>query len=173
MKPSTRLSDALHILAFLALHPELHLSSARIAQSICTNPAYVRQLMSRLRKAGLLFCVKGHPRPALARPPAGISVLDVYRAVEGEKPLLCQDAHTNPACGVGINIQLALKDCYDRVQAKAEEEMARLTLEEVLARYRAKLEAPASTFSKTDLSEAASALPDPTTSTSRRSHANR
>lgn len=141
MKYPTRLSDAVHILAFILLYPDETLSSARIAESICTNPAYVRQLMSLLRKAGLLSSVKGHPRPALTRAPARISLLDVYRAVEGEKPLLHQDTHTNPACGAGVNIQLALRDCYDLVQRKAEEEMARITLEEVLERFRDKVAA--------------------------------
>ena len=103
MKYSTRLSDAVHILAFIALYPDCDLTSNKLAESIQTNPAYVRQLMSALRKGGLLVSVKGHPRPALAREPEKITLLDVYRAVEGNKPLLHQDIHTNPACGVGVN----------------------------------------------------------------------
>lgn len=43
--------------------------------------------MSALRKGGLLTSVKGHPRPALAREPEQITLLDVYRAVEGNKPI--------------------------------------------------------------------------------------
>ena len=69
MKYSTRLSDAVHILAFIALYPDCDLASNKLAESIQTNPAYVRQLMSALRKGGLLVSVKGHPRPALAREP--------------------------------------------------------------------------------------------------------
>ena len=69
MKYSTRLSDAVHILAFIALYPDCDLTSNKLAESIQTNPAYVRQLMSALRKGGLLVSVKGHPRPALAREP--------------------------------------------------------------------------------------------------------
>ena len=112
MKYSTRLSDAVHILAFIALYPDCDLTSNKLAESIQTNPAYVRQLMSALRKGGLLVSVKGHPRPALAREPEKITLLDAYRAVEGNKPLLHQDIHTNPACGVGVNIQLVLRDFY-------------------------------------------------------------
>ena len=85
-----------------------------------TNPAYVRQLMSAMRKGGLLLSVKGHPKPALAREPTRISLLDIYRAVEGDKPLLHQDTHTNPACGVGVNIQLALQSFYMDIQQAAE-----------------------------------------------------
>ena len=95
MKYPTRLSDAVHILAFIALHPDCGLTSDKLAESIQTNPAYVRQLMSALRKGGLLISVKGHPRPSLAREPEQITLLDAYQAVEGDKPLLHQDIHTN------------------------------------------------------------------------------
>ena len=136
MKYSTKVSDAVHIMAFIALHPGVPLSSDKIAESMKTNPGCVRQLMSALRKGGLLTSVRGHPRPALARAPWQITLLDVYRAVEGDKPLLHQDTHTNPACGEGVNIQLALGDCYVMVQRRAEEAMRSITLQEVLDRCR-------------------------------------
>lgn len=139
MKYPTKLSDAAHLLAFLALYPEEMISSDRLAESIQTNPSYVRQLMSALRRAGLLTSVKGHPRPALSRPAGEIDLLQIYRAVEGDKPLLHQDTHTNPACGVGVNIQMVLRDCYDEVQSAAEQAMQRITLEDILQRYRQKL----------------------------------
>ena len=139
MKYPTRLSDAVHILAFIALYPDCDLTSNKLAESIQTNPAYVRQLMSALRKGGLLVSVKGHPRPSLAREPEKITLLDAYRAVEGNKPLLHQDIHTNPACGVGVNIQLVLRDCYDLVQARAEEAMRSITLQEILDHYTEKI----------------------------------
>lgn len=140
MKYSTKLSDAVHILAFLALYPGEGLTSEKIAESVQTNPAYVRQLMSALRRAGLLVSVKGHPRPALARHPGEITLLDAYRAVEGEKPVLHQDTHTNPACGVGVNIQLVLADCYGEVQLAAEQKMREITLEEIVMRYHRRLD---------------------------------
>ena len=46
---------------------------------------------------------------------------------------------TNPACGVGVNIQLALRDCYDMVQRRAEDAMRSITLQEILDRYEEKL----------------------------------
>ncbi len=138
MKYSTRLSDAVHILAFIALNPNGSLSSSSIAESIHTNPGCVRQLMSALRRAGLISSVKGHPRPALTRIPALITLLDVYRAVEGEKPLLHLDTHTNPECGVGIYIQLSLQDFFDQIQESAEKEMKSVTLQDILERYQEK-----------------------------------
>ena len=122
------------------MHLDCDLTSDKIAESVKTNPAYVRQLMSALRKGGLLTSVKGHPRPALAREPEKITLLDAYRAVEGDKPLLHQDTHTNPACGVGVNIQLVLRDFYLDIQKAAENRMREITLAEILARYDRKLE---------------------------------
>ena len=143
MKYPTKLSDAVHILCFIALAEDGQpLTSDAIAKSIATNASYVRQLMSLLRRGELLTSVRGHACPTLTRPPSEINLLDCYRAVEGEKPLLHQDTHTNPACGVGVNIQLALRDCYDLVQQKAEEAMQGITLQEILERYEDKLNAP-------------------------------
>lgn len=139
MKYPTKLSDAVHILAFIALHPDAGLTSEKIADSIQTNPSYVRQLMSALRKGELLTSIRGHARPALTREPDKITLLDAYRAVEGDKPLLHQDTHTNPACGVGMNIQFVLRECYDQVQRQAEEAMRSITLQEILDRYNKKI----------------------------------
>ena len=38
-----------------------------------------------------------------------------------------------------MNIQLVLRDCYDLVQARAEEAMRSITLQEILDRYTEKL----------------------------------
>ena len=111
MKYPTRLSDAVHILAFIALYPDCDLTSNKLAESIQTNPAYVRQLMSALRKGGLLVSVKGHPRPALAREPEKITHAGCLSGSGGQqRPLLHQDIIPIQACGVGVNIQLVLRD---------------------------------------------------------------
>lgn len=69
MKYSTKLSDAVHIMAFIAINPDFDLSSTAIAVSIQTNPAFVRQIMMKLRKASLMSSISGHVKPSLARPP--------------------------------------------------------------------------------------------------------
>lgn len=135
MKYSTKLSDAVHIMAFITVNQGFDLSSNAIAASIQTNPAFVRQIMMKLRKAGLMSSVTGHAKPALARPTEQITLLDIYKAVEGDKPLLHLDTHTNPECGVGMNIQLALRDYYQEVQAAAEKHMGEITLQDIITSY--------------------------------------
>lgn len=140
MRYSTKLSDAVHIMIFIAINQEDDLSSAAIATSIQTNPAFVRQIMMKLRKAGLMSSVAGHAKPALAKPAEQISLLDIYKAVEGEKPLLHLDTHTNPECGVGINIQLALQEYYGEIQKTAEEHMSRISLRDIIRSYQKRIE---------------------------------
>lgn len=135
MKYSMKVSHAVHIMVFIQTAQGLPVTSDKIAESIHTNPGCVRQIMSQLRKAGLLKSVTGHPLPELARDPANISLLDIYKAVENEKPLLHLDTHTNPECGVGVNIQLALQEFYDKVQKDAEDSMAGISLADIIGRF--------------------------------------
>ena len=135
MKFSTRLSDAVHILLFIYLNQETRLSSDQIAKSICTNPSYVRRLMAEMKETGLIRSMRGQANPMLQRSPDSITLLDVYRAVEDQKPLLHLDTHTNPECGVGVNIQLALQEHYDRIQEIAEKAMGETSLQDILDTY--------------------------------------
>lgn len=135
MKYSTRLSDAVHLLLFVKLNPGQTLSSDAIAKSICTNPSYVRQMMAKLKAAELLNSNRGQAKPSLSREVYEISLLDVYRAVEGEKPLLHSDTHTNPDCGVGVHIQYALQTYFDQVQKETETAMSQITLQDILDTY--------------------------------------
>ncbi|WP_203641362.1 Rrf2 family transcriptional regulator [Levilactobacillus andaensis] len=128
MRYSHRLSDAVHILAYIDIYHDSDLSSTAIAASVESNPALVRRLMVALRRAGLLATQQGTATPRLARQPAKISLLDVYRSVEEEGNLLHVDDKTNPKCVVGGNIQETLRVAYDEVQRAAEAQMAQITL---------------------------------------------
>ena len=76
-----------------------------------------------------------HTRPSLSKPADQITLLDIYKAVEGEKPLLHLDTHTNPDCGVGINIQLSLQGFYNEIQKNTEEKMNTITLQDIINTY--------------------------------------
>ena len=150
MKYSRKLSDNIHTLAFVCLGEKEHLTSARIAESVKTNPAYIRQLMAALKNAGLISNTQGQANACLTKPADQITMLDIYRAVEGEKPLLHLDIDTNPECGVGINVQLAIGDFYKEIQETAEQKMREITLQDVIDRYHEKLK---TSMGDTDQSE--------------------
>ncbi len=45
------------------------------------------------------------------------------------------DTHTNPECGAGVNIQLALADFYKKIQNDAENSMRKITLQDIIESY--------------------------------------
>ena len=140
MKYSTRLSDTLHILVFISsVEDKTLLTSTKIAESVKTNPAYFRQLMAGLKKAGIITSSRGQAQPSLTRNPELITMLDVYRAVEGNKHLLHLDIDTNPECGLAVNVQFAIADYYQTIQQTAEQKMAQITLQDIICRYHQKL----------------------------------
>lgn len=135
MKYSTRLSDAVHILVFIHQSSSSTVSSSEIAVSIQTNPSYVRQIMAQLKAAGLISSSRGQATPELGKVPEKTSLLEIYKAVEKEKPLLHLDTHTNPECGVGVNIQLSLADYYRQIQNDVENSMRNITLQDIINSY--------------------------------------
>lgn len=139
MKYSTRLADSVHLMVLIALQ-ESDCSSTGIANSLATNPAHVRRLMAKLKKGGLLLSCRGKAEPFLVRDPKEISLLDIYRVIEEGNPLLHLDTHTNPDCNNGVHIQLALQECYDRLQDQFEKEMSGVSLQEVIDRYRNRIQ---------------------------------
>lgn len=133
MKVSTRFSDAIHLLAFIHIYKgQIPLTSENIAGSIETSPVMVRKLMGELRKAGLILTTHGTPDPKLAKPTDQISLLDVYLAVEKDKPLFEIDHKTNPECIVGGNIQATLTDYYRQAEIAAKAKLNNIKLSDVV-----------------------------------------
>ena len=95
--------------------------------------------MSQLKKAGLIITQVGKPNPTLAKSPEAITLLDVYKSIEGNTNLIQIDPKTDPNCIVGANIQAVLNEKYDALQKKVEEEMKEITLDTLIHQI-AKLE---------------------------------
>ena len=119
---------ATHVLVALALHGG-PLNSTELAHSINTNPAFVRALLGRLRKAGLIEVTLGkHGGAALARSAARLTLADVYHAVERRPPARMHRCEPNEACLVGRNIVPVLESVVDQVEAAALAPLGRTTI---------------------------------------------
>ena len=85
-QPSVRFALSVQILALLATHRGEALTSARIAGSVGSNPAFVRRILGDLTRAGLTEGRLGKDGGALlAKGPKRITLADVYRASSGER----------------------------------------------------------------------------------------
>lgn len=122
----------MHVLALLAERNGVPLSSEIIAGSVNTNAALIRRLLSMLAQAGLTTAQLGAGGGALlARAPASITLLEVYRAVDDAQLFALHREEPNPACMVGRNIQQALRGIVDDAQRAMEASLAARTLADV------------------------------------------
>ncbi|MER2175709.1 MAG: Rrf2 family transcriptional regulator [Carnobacterium sp.] len=127
---NTRLSVAIHILALIAIKPNL--SSDQIADSVTTNPVVIRRISSDLKKAGLLTSRAGITGSSLTKNPKEITLLDIYKAINLERELFSIHEKPNPNCPVGKNIQGTLDDTFNDVQTAMEKELGNKTLQAVI-----------------------------------------
>lgn len=132
MRKSTKLADAMHILAYIHIMQGEKITSQSIATSLMTHPAFVRQIMSKLKKAGIISSIQGAAKPEIVKPLDQISLYDIYQIVEPNNRLIPLDAQTNMTCEIAPSIHSHLQDYYDQIQNQAEEEMKTITLDQLI-----------------------------------------
>lgn len=116
----------------LARHDGQFVSSARMAESLGTNPVTVRRLLGRLVDAGLVQTQTGPGGGArLNRPPTQITVDDVFEAVG--RPAFVRGQEREPArCDIAECVPRVLDRLNDAIEAKAAPIMRRTTLQKLL-----------------------------------------
>jgi Rrf2 family protein len=138
---SSRFAVAVHLLAYMTWRRSEPVTSERVAGSVNTNPVVVRRIVGALRNAGLVSVQPGVGGGAqLAREPEGITLLDVYRAVEDDDALFA--LHAQPPCGhcdVGGNIQGVLQEVFARASRAMEAELEDVTIGQVFERVFARV----------------------------------
>jgi len=121
---------ATHVLTALAVRAgDGPVTSAQLALSVNTNPAFLRSLFGRLRDAGLIDVSLGKGGGArLARPASRITLADVYRAVEKDSPAQLHHCSPSEKCMVGRNILPLLDDVIRDVESAALARLKRRTI---------------------------------------------
>ncbi|HEX9391961.1 MAG TPA: Rrf2 family transcriptional regulator [Usitatibacteraceae bacterium] len=138
MNTSHRFAVGVHIMALLATQ-EGPVPSSMIAGSVNTNPAMIRRILGMLGKAGLTRATMGSTGGAeLARSPAKISLLEIYRAVDEPGILALHSNAPNPACPVGRGITAVLERVIDKAENAMEGVIASITVQDVLQDLRIK-----------------------------------
>ena len=67
-----------------------------MAESVGSHPVVIRQVMSLLKKAGLIETQNGLPGGRLSKPQEEITLCDIYRAVKNSEESVIFDIHQNP-----------------------------------------------------------------------------
>jgi DNA-binding IscR family transcriptional regulator len=131
---ATRFAVAVHILLVLAALPPTQATSARIAESVNTNPVVVRRITRLLARAGLVHSRRGAPGASLARPASAITLADIWTAVRGDAPLIALHAHPNPHCRIGCRVNAVLEPAFAEAEAALALRLSRTSLAAVLAK---------------------------------------
>lgn len=129
---STKFSVSIHILSVIALSDGQPVTSEYIAGSINTNPALVRRLMSKLKKAGFIKTQTRLGATGLAKSCSDISMKDIFKAVEVDGPIFAIHEDTNTNCPVGARIGKVVEHVNNQVQSKFEDELASIYLSDIL-----------------------------------------
>ncbi len=80
---------ALHSMAHLAINPDAPSTTAEIAEGFEVSKHHLAKVHQRLTKAGLVISQRGpNGGVGLAKNPAGITLLEIYEAMEG--PMACR-----------------------------------------------------------------------------------
>ena len=135
MQISSRFTLAIHIFACIDTFQHAYkVTSDFLASSTNVNPVIIRKILGQLKAAGLVEVARGCGGISIAKPLQEISFLDIYQAVacveHGE--LFHFHENPNPDCPVGRNIHMVLDGRLQQVQQAMEEELAAITLEDVM-----------------------------------------
>lgn len=132
MFQNTHFSMALHVLTALAHRQGETLTSAALAESVGTNPAFLRALLGRLKTAGLIDITMGKGGGAfLARRPNQISLRDVYLAVHNG-PAMHKHECDGRRCAVAQGMRPILDDLEDDLESVVQSRLARTSVADVL-----------------------------------------
>ncbi|WP_294578688.1 Rrf2 family transcriptional regulator [uncultured Thomasclavelia sp.] len=135
MQISSRFTIAVHIFACIDTFGKDHkITSDFLADSINVNPVIIRKILSSLKKNNLINVQRGTGGTTIAKELDQINLLDIFRAVDSIDNNQLFHFHENPNtnCPVGKNIHNILDDKLSRVQKAMEDELASITLKEVL-----------------------------------------
>lgn len=136
MRINTRFPVAVHMMALISFIQKMEktATSEILAKSVGTNPVVIRQIMSRLRRAGLIETRNGVPGIALSKGEKEISLLDIYKAVQqdAEAPLFDFHANPNPNCFVGGNIKEAMEQPLEEAQKAMEQSLEKYSLNDII-----------------------------------------
>ena len=135
MQISSRFTLAVHIFVCIDTFKEDYkVTSDFLAGSTNVNPVIVRKILGQLKAAGLVEVARGTGGASIPRPLDEITFLDIYHAVECVEHGELFHFHENPDpdCPVGRNIHAVLDDKLVRVQKAMEDELASVTLKDVM-----------------------------------------
>ncbi len=135
MQISMKCSVAVHCLIFIhEAKGVTRVTSTLLAESTGCNPVVIRNILSALKKAGLITVHRGTGGAELCANPAEITLYQIYTALEPEGVTSLIGIHPcqGRPCPVAQNIRQVLQNPYHKIEDAVRAAMESITLQSML-----------------------------------------
>lgn len=138
MHLSTKYSIAVHCLIFIYEYgKDKKVTSELLALSTGSNPVTIRNIISSLKKEGIISVKFGTGGAAINCSLKEISLYRIYSAVEPDflSKLIGVHPAPSPFCPVGRNIHKVLDASYEKIRGDLCRSLQSVTLDDIVNKY--------------------------------------
>ena len=138
MHISTKCSIAIHCLVFIYEYGEkAKVTSELLSRSSGINPVTIRNILSALKKSGIILVKSGTGGATLNCSPDTVTLYDICKTLEPDFLEKLIGIHTNPSalCPVGRNIHDLLDHSYQKIRNDLQKSLESITLEDIVSDY--------------------------------------
>ena len=135
MQISIKCSVAVHCLIFIHEAKGIaKVTSNLLAESTGSNPVVIRNILSALKKAGLITVPRGTGGAELCADPSQITLYQIYSALEPDGVTSIIGIHPcdGRPCPVAQNIRKVLEPPYHKIEDAVRNAMEELTLQSMI-----------------------------------------
>lgn len=135
MQISMKCSVAVHCLIFIyEAKDKAKVTSTLLSQSTGCNPVIIRNILSSLKKAGIITIARGTGGAELCLSPSEITLFQIYSALEpkGLSGIIGIHSCNGLKCPVAQNIQKVLYSPYCKIEDSIKKTMEGITLQSMI-----------------------------------------
>lgn len=135
MQISIKCSVAVHCLIFIHEAKGIaKVTSNLLAQSTGSNPVVIRNILSAMKKAGLITVPRGTGGAELCADPSQITLYQIYSALEPDGMTSIIGIHPcdSRPCPVAKNIRKVLETPYHKIEDAVKKAMEEVTLQSMI-----------------------------------------
>ena len=135
MQISMKCSVAVHCLIFIHEAKGIaKVTSNLLAESTGSNPVVIRNILSALKKAGLITVPRGTGGAELCADPSQITLYQIYSPLEpdGMSSIIGIHPCQKSPCPVAQNIRQVLKTPYQKIEDSIQQTMEGITLQSMI-----------------------------------------
>ena len=142
MQISMKCSIAVHCLIFIYEAKGIaKVTSSLLAQSTGCNPVVIRNIISSLKKAGIITVARGTGGAELCKDPSEVTLYMIYSSLEpsGLSSLIGIHQCQGRACPVAKNIHYELNKPYQKIEESIRKTMENITLKSMIDDFHNKM----------------------------------